>query len=549
MNYGPELIEALVPFLKKYRELPVIKIEGGADWCTLTFKTLGSLFFTWNPETFGICSVTGDQQREFRTVSSKTPFVMALQRHMGGGSLTDVESVPGDRILKLKFRRFLGGGVSREFTLILECMGRFSNALFLDEDGCILECAKHIYPEVNRYRSVLPGGSYTPPPPIDGVRGYKDMTDDGLEEFLKCPVGLGRILNKELSRLWKAGYTEMVRDALFGDEVIFQTIGGKYLTALGILLPGAERGDDDGLKFCRCYIADSIERRGLKNIASRAMAVIERQTGGRMRHIDGLRNQIEKGKTCDKYRVAGEAILQNLHRTDVHGGDVEFEYWDENGLQKTVVHLDPALDLQGNSKKYFKKFRKYRTDIPGVERKLEELLEELEDLRALENNLKRVDSAERLVELCDQVTSQYDSSKKKKTKNPNRKTKKPLPPHLRFDCGSSIILVGMNEKGNRYVTFRAATPEDLWFHVHEVPGSHVILRNPPENAEACERLIRAAASLALCYSESSDESSVIDYTPKKHVRHIGGAGPANVTYKFPETVSVTRDEWKDILKK
>ena len=156
MNYGPELVGALVPELRRCVGYQLQRIEAGSDWCALTFKNAGSIFFTWNPETFGICRIGSDELRELRSQSVKTPFAMGLQRHLGGGSVTDVKCVPGDRVLTMEFQRFVGGGVSKGLTLVLELTGRMSNALFTDEDGVVLEAAKHVYPEVNRYRSVVP---------------------------------------------------------------------------------------------------------------------------------------------------------------------------------------------------------------------------------------------------------------------------------------------------------------------------------------------------------------------------------------------------------
>ena len=74
MNYGPELISALVPELRGYCGCQLQRVEAGSDWCVLTFKNKGSLFFTWNPEIFGICSITSNDLRELRAQSVRTPF-------------------------------------------------------------------------------------------------------------------------------------------------------------------------------------------------------------------------------------------------------------------------------------------------------------------------------------------------------------------------------------------------------------------------------------------------------------------------------------------
>jgi predicted ribosome quality control (RQC) complex YloA/Tae2 family protein len=549
MNYGPELVSALVPELKDYCGSQLQRIDAGNDWCLFSFKSRSPLFFTWNPEIFGICTIASDEARELRSGSVRTPFALGLQRHFGGGSLTDVDCLEDDRILRLHFQRFVGGGVSRDLTLILELTGRMSNALFTDDKGIIIEAARHVYPEVNRYRSVIPGAEYVPPPPFEGQIFRPGMNDDELSSFLRSPRGLGRPAAQELLRLWESGFTSLVREALSAPTKIFQRFG-RYLTALGAPLPGAEVYSGSGLSFCRQYIAAESERRELSSIAADALKVLERQRGRRAKHLDDLKNQITRAENCDAFRAAGEAILQNLGKVREHQSSVTLTYWDTDGEKTIDVELNPSLDLQGNAKAYFKKYQKYRTDVEAVKVQTAALQAEIDDILSLESKVRRVQSAEKLKELCAQIREQYDAGERRKNDSlPHRSQKKPLPPHLRFAFGSSLILVGMNERGNRYVTFQEASPDDLWFHVHEFPGSHVILKNPPADTAELEQAVRAAASLALCYSDCTDNSSVIDYTEKKQVRHIPGAGPANVTYKRPRTILVGPHEWEQILRR
>ena len=546
MNYGPELVGALVPELRGYCGCQLQRVEAGSDWCVLTFKNKGSLFFTWNPEIFGICSITSNDLRELRAQSVKTPFALGLQRHFGGGSMTDVSCAPCDRVLFLKFQRFVGGGVSKETTLVLELTGRMSNALFTDEDGMIVEAAKHVYPEVNRYRTVIPGVPYAPPPPFEGVCASASMDGNELRAFLRKPRGLGKVAATRLAGELEDGNEELVRRALFGEEKVFQRLGN-YLTALGAALPRAEDVQSSGLAFCRGYIAGAIKQRAARNIASKAFKILDRARGRRVKHMEGLLSQIEKAENCDQYRIAGEALIQNFGKVSSRKESATLSYWDAEGEKTVTVRLNPALDLQGNAQAYFKKYQKYRTDVAAVREQTAELQSELDDIASLEANLRRGDSVEKLTEVCEQIASQYAEVARQKTPT-SRKAKKPLPPHLRFALGESLVLVGLNERGNRFVTFQEAAPDDLWFHVHEFPGSHVILKNPPADPDELDRAVRAAASLALHYSECDAPSSVIDYTENKQVRHIAGAGPANVTYKRPRTVLAGRDDWKEIVR-
>jgi len=58
------------------------------------------------------------------------------------------------------------------------------------------------------------------------------------------------------------------------------------------------------------------------------------------------------------------------------------------------------------------------------------------------------------------------------------------------------VLVGRTDADNDYVSFRVARPEDWWFHVRGMPGSHVILQGPPGTAPDRQTLTRAAAIAA-----------------------------------------------------
>jgi predicted ribosome quality control (RQC) complex YloA/Tae2 family protein len=55
--------------------------------------------------------------------------------------------------------------------------------------------------------------------------------------------------------------------------------------------------------------------------------------------------------------------------------------------------------------------------------------------------------------------------------------KVPTPNIIREKIGKEFELcVGTSAAANDYVTFQLAQPEDLWFHVRDLPGSHVLLR-------------------------------------------------------------------------
>src|SRR5688500_20402861 len=54
-------------------------------------------------------------------------------------------------------------------------------------------------------------------------------------------------------------------------------------------------------------------------------------------------------------------------------------------------------------------------------------------------------------------------------------TRKSAPLKVVAEDGTPIW-IGRNSRQNEQVTFEKGAPEDLWLHVHGVPGSHVIIK-------------------------------------------------------------------------
>ena len=84
---------------------------------------------------------------------------------------------------------------------------------------------------------------------------------------------------------------------------------------------------------------------------------------------------------------------------------------------------------------------------------------------------------------------------------------------------------------------RSASPDDLWFHAREVPGSHVILVTGKR--EPSDDVIELAASFAAGHSKyRNDLWASVDYTYVKYVSKPKGAKPGFVTYKNFKTLRV-----------
>ncbi len=173
--------------------------------------------------------------------------------------------------------------------------------------------------------------------------------------------------------------------------------------------------------------------------------------------------------------------------------------------------------------------------IGGIDEGITELLEQLEALESIDDpDLLSVSARDVMEWLAPKRTAG------------GRKQKSAPPPHIRLENGGDLIYIGLNARGNRHVTFKVAAPTDLWFHVHEIPGAHVILKTAGKDQVPADSSLEIAASLAAWFSRAKNSGKIqVDYTEKKNVRSIPGSAIAHVTYVHPRTILVSPDRWKE----
>ena len=104
------------------------------------------------------------------------------------------------------------------------------------------------------------------------------------------------------------------------------------------------------------------------------------------------------------------------------------------------------------------------------------------------------------------------------------------------------IWVGRSDEGNDYLTTRLARGKDLFFHVEDSPGSHVILRTEGRDDPPSESLLDAC-ELAVHYSKQRNAGSInVHVVPIKNVRKPKGAKKGLVQVTGGKTIHLRREE-------
>jgi predicted ribosome quality control (RQC) complex YloA/Tae2 family protein len=106
----------------------------------------------------------------------------------------------------------------------------------------------------------------------------------------------------------------------------------------------------------------------------------------------------------------------------------------------------------------------------------------------------------------------------------------PEPPRLHEYAlpGGWKVLAGRTEADNDRLSLRLARPEDWWFHVRGLSGSHVVLQGPAGEKPGAETL-KAAAAVAAWHSKARAGGLVaVSCTQARFVSKPRGAKPGTV---------------------
>jgi predicted ribosome quality control (RQC) complex YloA/Tae2 family protein len=133
------------------------------------------------------------------------PFDVVLYKRFGRSSITRVEVVENNRVLRLHVDSN-SSYKAQKSVLQFEFTGRNTNVIILDENEVVLEALRHIDSSVS-YRSIKVGEKLEPLPPYEMKK--EESKIDNIEEFLqneylrRADIKLNQIKNQKLIALQK----------------------------------------------------------------------------------------------------------------------------------------------------------------------------------------------------------------------------------------------------------------------------------------------------------------------------------------------------------
>lgn len=499
----------------------------------------------------------------------KAPMLcMFLRKHLTGGRIVSVRQPGFDRIAEFTVACYDEMGFPTSKKLVCEIMGKYANLIVLDSEDKVITAMKIIDFAASTVRQVLPGLKYqipAKPEKLDPLVIDEKLFFERLEAFSGERTG-----EKFITSVYSGIATQIAHELVYRAsgkidtpvENIDKTAFYKVFSEWQKLLISEEYTptvacDKDGKPIDYSYMNitylggtdirhfDTLrelfdmyfaEKDRLERIHQRAhdlITLLSNATARTERKLAIQREALLDSERGAEYKKYADLITANIYQ--LSRGMESFktvDYYDES-CPEIEIKLDPRLDPSRNAQKMYKLYNKCKTAKEVLTEQIAIWERELAYLDSVRAFLDRAETEQDLVDIRDELYRSGYASKLRGYK-PQKQVK--LRPMQYKTSGGYPLLVGRNNVQNDELTFRIAEKEDIWFHVKDIPGSHVIMVTDGE--EPSEKDYTEAAALAAYYSKATGDLVAVDYTKVKNIKKPQGAKPGFVIYKTNYTAYV-----------
>ena len=458
-------------------------------------------------------------------------FCMLLRKHLLSSTITGINLIGFDRIVRIDFLTSDEFKDSAKKTLYVELMGRYSNVI-LTEDGKILGGNRGINMFDNGVRPLIVGHPYVFPP----VGDKKLPTDTALIEiFDNCDAqrlaecvtanvqGIATSTAKEIVSSFKSAYKpfgkqffEHLNQKLYSSKfqpcVLFE--GGDVKDVM--VYPYATLGGDiktfstlyEAEEF---YFAEKEKIKKYKNKKERLTAVLSSAIKKVKKRIVAISSKQKDAEDAEENRLKGELILSNIYR--IKQGDKECvldNYYDGS---KVKVVLNENLSPSKNAENFYKKYNKQKRTQIALKPQREQADTELAYLVSVMDEIELAETIDELNFVQAELLSVGIIVEKQA---PTKKKKVVETQFREYEVLGFTVRAGRNNAENDKLTF-TAKGDDVWVHVKDHHSSHVVIEK--NGKEITENVIRVAGEISAYYSKAREGGKTeIVYTEKKHVK-------------------------------
>jgi len=270
----------------------------------------------------------------------------------------------------------------------------------------------------------------------------------------------------------------------------------------------------------------------------RALARIDRR-------VDAIRSDLAKAKTARQAAERARLFVASAASAPRGAHVLEAIDWTRGAPETIEMPLDPSKGAPEQLAALFKYARRLTAGSATSLERLRATEIAGDGLRALSLALATPDADLAALEEQALALAPRDYSRAVRTAIAAAKPhgRPPARPAYRKFIGAAgrLILVGRDAARNDELTLHVARPRDLWLHVRNWSGAHVVV--PLDKGASCPAdVLVQAAHLAAHFSDAREERLVeVTYTPRRFVRKPRKSAPGAVVVDR-EKVLVLRKE-------
>lgn len=504
----------------------------------------------------------------------KAPMLcMLLRKHISGGKITSISCPSFERVCKIEIEAYDEMGFKVKKYLICEIMGKFSNLILTDANKKILALLKTIDFTTSEKRQLLVGMKYEMPPRQDKIDTLNATREDIEKAILSAPqemkcdkfivstfsgiamstarqivylasnsidASFCNIQKQTLIEVFYA-FAKKIRENSFKPILVTEKGNQQFdFTYIPLEYLGEEYQNQECESFSSLVDLYFSKKSQNERIKQKSQDIFKLLTNAEARINKKIALQTEELSQCEEaehYRIMGDLIIANLHMIKKGNTSVQvINYYDET-CPLIEIPLDEKLSPSQNAQKYYKRYNKLKKAKIELTKQINLAKTELEYIHTVFDALSKAEKESDLNQIREEL---YHSGYASKMKNYST-TKQGTPQPLKFiTSGGYTVLCGKNNVQNDYITTKLAEKSDWWFHVKNLPGSHVLLQCHGE--EPSEKDFTEAAEIAAFYSKAEGNNIAVDYSYAKHVKKPAGSKPGYVIYHVNWTAYVTPDE-------
>lgn len=474
----------------------------------------------------------------YPTPPSPNSLTMLLRKHLEGAFLESITQIQLDRIVKMVF---IGTNELKDtvkYFVYVEIMGKHSNVVITYENNKIIDCLKRVSPSMNSARILQPGALYQYPPMVDKKNPF--TSDHEISDNLtKIYQGFSPELSREvLYRIDNGEQFQKIVEHIQNSQSLFihkdKDTEKEYFHVIPLTHLHYDYKEYDLFQGLDKHYDLIDQKDRIKQQTSDLAKYIHNEYQKNVTKLHKLEQTLYESQNSDDLRIKGDLLFANLHLIKKGQKQITVDnYYDGTTL---TIDLDERYDGKTNANHYYAKYQKAKKSLAHLQQQIELTQDEIQyfdSLITLMDNASYYDALEIKEEL-----ENLGYLKKKKVKQVHRQKKKlHIETYLTKD--NITIYVGKNNLQNDYLTFKMASRFDMWFHVKDMPGSHIVVHS--ENLD--EYTIRLASKMAAYFSKGKHSSSVpVNYTQVRTLKKPQGAKPGQVILNHYSTIYIDPDD-------